>query len=977
MGEIMVLNRNSRTALRLAVSTFALAGLVPTVAYAQAEPQADTAAAEAPPAEDIVVTGTRLRSPDYQTASPTVSFSNQLQQRTGSVNLTTFLTSVPALVGSQTSRDNSGDRANIGTTGLNLLNLRNLGTDRTLVLVDGRRHVSGLDGTQSVDINTIPTDLIERTDILTGGASAVYGADAVTGVVNFVLKRNFEGLSVRGQAGISRYGDAGDRLFAATYGKNLGGGRGNIAIAFEHSEEDRLNGHERPTLSGTQAIGFYRNPDYDKNEPGSYSRIPLSDVRYQWSSRRGAVDVNGDGIPDFTGDGKPYNLGTEIPGGYTRGSDDTLASDYLNDLRPSIKRNVVNLIGHFDFSNAFKVYTEIKYAATKSFSLAQPTFDYYLPIAADNPYIPAAILAVTDPAAGVTVTRDNFDFGQRGENILRRTFRAVIGANGDLGSHLHYDASYVFGQTKVTNRFVNDRYNDRFAAALDAVRDPATGNITCRVNIDPSLAATAVTFKPGECLPINIFGEGKNAAANLAFIRADTTERTTIREHVATASISGDTGGFFNLPGGAVSFVVGGEYRKESSNFMPDPLEQVGATFSNLLLPSKGSFDVKEAFAELDLPVLKDRPFFKVLDFSAAARLSNYSSIGNTTTWKIDGNWAPISDIRFRGTISRAVRAPNIGELYGATSQTFAFFDDPCIVSNRDLGKPTRAANCQAILAQAGLSPEAIANFEDTRTVNIAGTQGGNPTLRPEVANTWTAGVVLQPSFIRGLQISFDWYNLRLKQAINTVDPQQLAELCVDQPTINNPFCSSIVRAQGTGLISDFSLSPQNVASFETAGLDINLDYAFSVKKVGQFNLKVVGNYLNKLKTVGTPGAEPTDDLGETPPASAYLSPKYQVFTNLAFTSGPVTLSYTWSWSDKTRRYTKDRYQNPSYVAPEYAFIKAHSEHDIYAAFAVNRQFEFYGGISNLFDQKPDLGLIAFPTEFVGRSFYAGFRARL
>ena len=487
----------------------------------------------------------------------------------------------------------------------------------------------------------------------------------------------------------------------------------------------------------------------------------------------------------------------------------------------------------------------------------------------------------------------------------------------------------------------------------------------------------ATTFKPGECLPINLFGEGKNAAANLAFIRANTTERTTIREHVANASISGDTGAFFSLPGGAISFVLGGEYRKESSDFIPDALEQAGATFSNQLLPTKGSFDVKEAFAELDLPVLKDRPFFKVLDFSAAGRVSDYSSVGHTTTWKVDGNWAPINDIRFRGTISRAVRAPNIGELYGAASQTYAFFDDPCIVANRDLGKPTRAANCQAILSKAGLSAQDIANFEDPRTVNIAGTQSGNSALAPEVANTWTAGVVLQPSFIRGLQISFDWYNLRLKQAINTVDPQQLAELCVDQPTIDNPFCASIVRQQGTGLISNFSLKPQNVASFETAGLDINLDYAFTVNKLGQFNLKVVGNYLNKLKTVGTPGAEPTDDLGETPPASTYLSPKYQVFTNMTFTTGPVTLSYSWSWSDKTRRYTKDRYKNPTYVAPEYAFIKAHSEHDIYAAIAVNKQFEFYGGISNLFDQKPDLGLIAFPTEFVGRSFYAGFRARL
>lgn len=968
-----MLNRTSRSALRLAVSSFALLGILRGVAHAQTEPQAEAAAAtDAAPAEDIVVTGTRLRRPDYQTASPTVSFGKDLLQKQGVTNVTTFLTtSLPALVGSETSRDNSGSSAGIGYTGLNLLNLRNLGVERTLVLINGRRQVAGVEGSQAVDINTIPISLIERVDVLTGGASAIYGADGVTGVVNFVLKQNFEGIAAQAQGGISKYGDSGDRFAALTLGKNFADGRGNVTLAYEYGASDRLQTRDRPQFTGTRDIGFYRNPNYTPNTPGVYSRIPLNDVRYQWSSRQGAVDVTFEGIPDFRGDGQPYNLGTEIPGGYSRGSDDTLVSDYGNDLLPSIKRHVVNFNSRFEVSPALKLFAETKYANTKSYSLSQPTFDYYIFVPGDNPYIPASIQAAIDPAfGGVLVTRDNFDLGQRGENIERETFRTVMGAEGDLSSSLHYEVSYVFGRTTVTNRFVNDRYTDRFNAALDAVRDPATGQVTCRVNLDPT-AADAVTFRPGECRPINLFGEGRSDPAGVDFVRANTTQRSRITQHVVNASLSGDTRSFFNLPGGPVGFVLGGEYRKESSRFVPDVLEQQGLTFSNQLAISQGKFDVKEVFGELDLPLLKDKPFAYVLDISGAVRYADYSSTGGATTWKIDAAWAPIRDIRFRGTISQAVRAPNIGELFGAAGQTFTFFDDPCLPSNTGLGTASRAANCAALLTAAGLSAEEIANFEDTRSVNVAGTSSGNPNLQPEKARTWTAGVVIQPSFVPGLAIALDWYDINLKQAINTVDAQKLAELCVDQPTINNPFCASLVRAQGSGLIVDYTVSPQNVAAFRTSGLELNLNYSFRLEKVGDFQLKFVGNYLNKLTFVDSPGAAPRSTLGET------YQPQYQAFVNLAYQTGPFGFNYSVSWWDKTRRYSADRTDgNPTYVDPKYAWYKQRWVHNVSANFTVSKLMEFYGGVNNLFNQQPDIGSNTYPTETSGTSFYAGFRTR-
>lgn len=960
--------------LLTASALLAVPAWLPHAALAQtAAPTTDTTPASdaetAAPRSEIIVTGSHIRKPDYETASPTVAITSELIQQSGTTNLTDYLTSMPSLVGSLTSRDNSGDRAGIGYTGLNLLNLRNLGTERTLVLVDGRRHVASVEGSAAVDINTIPEDLIERIDVLTGGASAIYGADGVSGVVNFVLKRNFEGVTGRVQSGISKYGDAGQRFASITAGHNFGGGQGNIALSYEFSDEDRLDAHRRIDNNFTS---MSYNPDYDPSVAGSYYRVPQRDVRYAWTSRKGAVDVDFDGIPDYLGTGAAYNHGTDLLyGNYTQGGDDTRTTDYMNDLRPSTTRHVFNLIGHYEFSPALEVFAEAKYANIIAYSLAQPTFDYYMYIPSDNPYMPASIRAAVDPSlGGVLVTRDNFDLGQRGERIKRETFRSVIGARGDLGDGFHYEVSYVHGQTAIVNHFVNDRYTDRWNAAIDVVTDPSTGQPTCRVNVDPE-AASALTFKPGECVPFNVFGEGQSSRAALDWIRADTTEHSRITQDVVSAQFSGDTRSFFNLPGGAVGFALGAEYRKETSRFTPDPLEQEGLTFSNQLLPAYGKYDVKEVYGEIDLPLVKDKPFAEILDISGAVRFSDYSTIGTTTAWKVDATWAPIHDIRFRGTISTAVRAPNIGELFGAASQTYAFFDDPCSAANRTLGKAPREANCTTLLQQAGLSADQIANFAGNGNVSIPGIQSGNSGLAPEKAKTWTAGIVLQPSFLRGFQASLDWYSITINQAINTVDGQQLAELCVDQPSLDNPFCAAISRASGTGYIDGFTVSPQNVANFKTSGLDLNLTYNLNAGNVGTFVFRLIGSYLNKLTYVGTPGAEATDDLGQ-----AY-SPRWQAFGSVNYIKGAFTLAYNVSWFDKTMRFAKDRYQSASYVAPEYAWYKERWVHNVQASFAMSKTFEFYGGVTNVFDQKPDLGSILYPTEYIGRSFYAGARFKM
>ncbi|MFC3580103.1 TonB-dependent receptor plug domain-containing protein [Sphingomonas hylomeconis] len=975
-------------------------------AFAQADPAAQPdpntnspAAALADQTEvdigtDIVVTGSRIRRPDFDTPSPVVSLSAATIQQAGTTNLTDFLTGFPALQGSSTSADNSGSGAGIGFTGLNLLNLRNLGTERTLVLVDGRRHVASVPGSQSVDINTIPVDLVDRVDVLTGGASAVYGADAVSGVVNIVLKQNFEGISARAQAGISEYGDAGKRFISVTAGKNFADGRGNIAVAYEYGSESRLQSRDRDRLTGANLTGFYRNPNDPEFQPGYTGgasngipdRIPARDLRYNDTAREGGIDVDFDGLPDYIVNGSgqlvPFDVGTVLQPGVSSGGNGTRIADYQNDLLPKLNRHVVNAVGHFDVSPALTLFAEGKYANNKSYSLGQPSFDYYLLINDDNPYLPASLVG----NGGVLVTRDNFDIGQRGESIERETFRGVIGARGAVSENANYELSYVYGQTNVTNNYVNDVYDDRFLYAIDAVRDPATGQATCRINLDPTAGidqpytdrytGAPATFRPGECVPFNLFGDNVSSQASLDFLRANTTDRSRIRQQVVSGSLSGDFGQVFRLPGGPVGFAIGAEYRKEQSSFTPDPLAAQGLTFTNALGRDKGSFDVKEVFGELKAPLLRDMPFAHRLEVGAAIRLSDYSTIGRTTTWKVDGSWAPVRDITFNGTYSKAVRAPNIGELFGALSQTFQFITDPCDRAEIQNGTQFRAANCQALLSGLGVADPAA--YVDGRTSNIPGFSGGNANLREEEATTWTAGAVFQPSFLSGFTLRADWYDIKLKNAINTVTPGQVAQLCVDQATLDNPFCGLITRtttASNTadiGNITSFSVVPQNVASFATAGLDVNLSYRLDAGSAGLFSLRVNGNYLDKLEFFGTPGADVTDSRGEQ------FAPKYTVNSDLTWQMGKLTLNYGLSWYDKTLRYSNQTVAgNPDIVAKEYLYLKELWQHDIYASVDVNDRFQFFGGVNNVFGQRPDIGTDSYPVSSIGRYMFAGARVKL
>lgn len=946
---------------------------------AAATAQAQTAPAPEPTTEqpaagpdegNIVVTGTRITRPDYAAPNPVVSFGVEELRQSGTTNVTTFLQRVPALTNSldstRTAGRSQGDGA-LGQVGLNLLDLRGLGPNRTLVLVNGRRHVAGQSDTAAVDINAIPTDLIERVDVLTGAASAIYGADGVSGVVNFVLRRDFDGVAARVQAGISERGDAGNRFASIIVGRNFAEGRGNLTLAYEYNADDPLANDDRDYLALAERQYFVNTDDFDPTRSGSYKVAPARDLRYPYGSNQGYV-VIGDQV--FRGDGARYTSGRILLNdGYSIGGDDTPVAGYIGDILPRTERHAVNALARFDFSDAFKLSGEAKFVQSEVTSFSGFGGNYPATIALDNPFVPLSILTAAR-AAGLTsvdISRNNFDIPRRGETDRRRTWRGVVDVSGRISDHANYDVSYTYGRTDVRATKRNDRLNDRFLEALDAVRD-GNGQIVCR----------SATARAAGCVPVNTFGGTTVDGRSFDYYLFDPVSTARIEQHVVNAVLTGDFGQFFELPGGPVAFAAGGEYRKESSRFRPAQqlLDNAFYQYDEYIIPtpSRGSFDVWEAFGELNAPLLKDVPFAHLLSVGAAGRLSDYSTIGTTRAWQFNAIYAPIAAISVRGSYGRSVRAPNIGEIFRPQTGTSNFFSDPCYLANRTLGTSFRAANCQTLITAAGGNPATFtAANNPNATIFIPGTQEGNRNLRSEVAKTWTAGIVLRPDFVPGLSIALDWYDIDLTDAINTPGANTIAELCVDQPTLDNAYCGAITRATGTGFINGFTVQPQNVASFRTAGAELNIAYRFATATIGSFDLRLVGGYLDRLEQIATPGAAVENNVDQP------FRPRYTLAFSPSWEIDALTLSYNLRWQNGVRRFTRfDTDSTPNFVDPRYFRYKELWSHDVQAQVRVNDRFAFYGGVNNLIDQRPDIGFETnVPISPIGRYFYAGARMGL
>lgn len=1064
----------------------------PTLQASAPAPTAKPAEEEAP--KDIVVTGSRIFAPNLVSTAPITSVDATQLTATANVSIGDILNNLPQL---QSTFSQANSTRFLGTGGLNLLDLYGLGTSRTLVLVNGRRHVGAdiLNNAVSPDTNTFPTDLIERVDIITGGQSAVYGSDAVAGVVNFVLKDSYDGIQVRGQGGISDKGDAASYYASVLAGKNFADGRGNIAIDLEYARQNSFFASDRSSLAlnntfvavDTDQAGLgTTQPNNTINSDGNPDSVFFNDVRSATINFGGLVAVPGlagrCGNDQF---GRPFTCnyifqpdgslvaasGTRVglssgslasptatPGGaYIGGNGDTRRDGPLVQILPQLDRYSANLVGHFEVSPAFVPFVEAKYVRTNSFSQggSGPAFFTGGTISGglgerprlDNPYLsqqargvlttqflsviaagfdPATGAAYTDTrdAAGVITTsiaqkqaaasaavnggtyqfilrRNLIDLGYRAEAAKRETYRIVGGVKGTFNGDWHYEVSANYGEFVEQTKVLGNVNVQRELLALDTARNSA-GQIVCASQLTGTARATAsianaqswngdptnlIAADVAACKPYNPFGLGDNAAAR-AYIAQDTISSGKITQLDILANVSGDTSSFFNLPGGPVGFSLGGEYRRETNFYRQDPLVEQGYTFYNAIADfTPTSFEVKEAYGELRLPIFKDVPFFSELTATASGRVSDYKGAAGTVyTYNGGVVYSPIRDITFRGSYARAVRAPNLSELYSAQSQNFApGFGDPCSARNVAGGTQFRAANCLA----AGIP----ASYDYVYAQSLQIVSGGNPGLDVEKSDSYTAGILLQPRFIPGLALSADYYNIKVNNVITSVSAQAIVNNCYDSPTLNNPFCGSFTRvaAGGTGprgeqafRIVEGSLlqSTLNFAALRARGVNVTAAYTH---RFGGVKVNMQIDYTHQIeRTNFTNPANPSfgDNL-----LSEIGSPKDAANLNLNADFGQFFLNTQFRYLSAMSvgaienrsafqgraAQNLDDFNVPFYPEVFYANVRA--------GVNIAKNGNFFVGVDNLTNRIPPLGSTGIGGgtgiyDAVGRRFYAGITAK-
>lgn len=819
----------------------------------------------------IVVTGSRLVRSGFNTPSPVVMVGTDEIRANTSPALGDLLNDLPQL---RTTFGLNNSSRFIGTAGIGRLDLRGLGTERTLVLVNGRRHVSSSEGEQTVDVNSIPTDMIERIEIITGANSAVYGADAVAGVVNFILKDDFEGTTLRASTGDAGDSDFGRNSLAVTMGRNFADDRGNAIFSIGYEDQDLLTAGERGG-DYVRLLGTVANPDdmdtIDMNgiqiDDGVPDRITVPNRGFFAISNAGETFALGGGLND-DGSFSPWDFASfeyiDDDGLSCGGTGCTpLDLDTFQVLQAEFQRFTLDANFKYDFTDNMQWYFEGRYARTESKQQGQPSFDFGAPVLVfrDNPYITPSLGAAMDAvgAGVIDLRRFNVDLGLRKEENDRELFRGVVGITGEFGDGYTFDVFANYGRSSIERVNLNNRIDERWAAATDPVMVDAAeaaalaasglaptaqaGDIFCRSTLleAQGMDSDLPNWAYEGCVPANLIGFGLISQDAKDWINSTALGIAEIQQTQIGASIF--NGELVDLWAGPLAVVGGLEYREEKSFVRGDSLSALGNTFFNALADTVGEFDVTEVFGEVSVPLLTDVTLAQDLTFEGAFRYSDYSTIGNTFTWETRLNWQPVDSVRFRFNLGEALRAPTIGDLFAPPGENFNIVDDPCDMTNLDLGtsgRNTRIANCMAL----GIAdPE---NFDSLDEESITLLQGGNPNLIEETADTFTVGIVYTPSWVDGLQLSVDWYDIEIEDAISFTTSQSILDKCVDDPNgINNQFCPLHTR-DGAGNIVELRNFPLNLNRLETSGMDFEVNYTTELGGFGVLQNRLIAAYLDE-----------------------------------------------------------------------------------------------------------------------------------
>jgi iron complex outermembrane receptor protein len=956
--------------------------LVAMPAIAQSAPSQTAPAADAASAADsevaIVVTGSRIARPDLTSSVPIAVISAETIQNKGQTNLLDALRDIP--IAGQ-SLDKSASNFSNFDNGISTINLRNLGTSRTLVLINGLRSV-GTPGDSAVDLNNIAPDLIDHVEVATGGTSAVYGSDAVAGVVNIILKKKFDGIQMHLQGGVSDRGDADNYLAALTAGKTFAGGRGHVVANFTYTKDDAV---------------FARNRAYsaiDVPNRSSYAQQGLYDTSGDAAFSAGAGQTY---TFDTSNNVKLYQ-GSRIDG-YNRNANRLLSTP--------IERYLGTVLADYEFSSSAKLFGEFSYSKAKVSSIIEPlavddqgsqgqtVYNFngspFVGIPVTNPLVPATIrnAAIANGVNFINFRRRSNGIFDRSADSDREYWRGVIGLKGDIGSSWKYEATYEHSHVK-DHTLAGAILMTNYGAALQATT--INGQVVCA---DPVARAAG-------CVPINIFGFNTVTPASVKFLSTYTGQGVLVpgakvgdtvvndlsrtgTQDVASINFSGPV---FQLPAGPVQVALGAEYHREKSEQFYDVFTHSGFSSAQQAADTVGLYHSKEVYGEISIPLLRNAPLAHELTLEGAARYADYSTVGGFVSYKFGGSYAPIPDIHFRAIYARAVRAPNVNELYSGAANTAPAVVDPCDQNGGNGDDPIKgfplalSAACKAI--------PGIANYLNTHSTfaytlaqiqTINGTIGGNLNLGAESTNTLTAGATFTPRFLRGFDFSVDYYKVKVNNAITQVDFQDSVDQCVISGDPN--FCQNVKR-DPNGIIKSVDAIFLNGASFEVAGIDVQSHYTFRSHIFGpdeRVSLSVFWNHKFKQDKTPFSGAFVNHQVGV---ADVYSTSQNigtgfrdQLTFNANYQTGPLSLAYSF------------RYFSPVVTSTAGDYIPSYTYHDLQAkySFGEERRYDFYVGVNNLFDKQPPVvtdltnqfpgtNTVASTYDLLGRRFYAGVRAK-
>ena len=904
--------------------------LIASPAHAQDADSSDTTDQEnavqvANPAEQasegIVVTGSRIVRRDLESAAPVAVIQDEEFKLSGTVNVENVINTLPQVIPGTTSFSNNPGG------GVATLNLRGLGATRTLVLVNGRRWMF-YDTSQLTDLNTIPAFLIDGVDVVTGGASAVYGSDAIAGVVNFRLRNDLTGVEAGSQYSITEEGDGARYNAYVAMGADLGGGQGHATVFAEYYNRKAIFQGGRSytnTVLGDDGKGGF--------VAGGSSTLPSGVLRYFGKGSTAGTDFAPNGAVVF-----------DTPGDFRTRKGDLYNYGPANYLQVPQERYLLGGYADYDIGGGHTAYMEATFVNNRvpnELAATPVTGTFNVDLATVRPFlnptdfaqlqrIDASEPGGADGKLALFVQRRVVETGSRNSLDERNAFRVLVGMKGPITDRFSYDMYYNYSRTRNANVQSGNVSRSAFQAGLD-----------------------------GTGLPINIFGPNTLTPAMVRAISIKAQNGDTSILQVANASVSGT---LFNFGMGAddVGIAFGGEYRKVGSEFIPDTALSSGDVIGfNGGLPTKGDYSVKEGFAEIRVPIAARTPGLYKLELNGAARYSDYSlaAVGGVWTYAAGAEYAPIRDITFRGQYQRAVRAPNVGELFGGQSQGFPGATDPCAVAGAQ-----NNASLRALCIATGVAASRVGDPGLQLNTQIQGLFGGNPNLQQEVSDSYTAGAVFRPSFLPGFAATIDYYNIKVRGAISTLGGglNNSLNLCYNViKDANSIYCQVFAQARNraAGGVLDDTNPPQilnaNTAKLAVEGVDLQLDYGtrvpfslFTDTREARLNLFFLGTYTKKsaFTAVEQLPDEVVECAGKFGLTCGQPTPKYKWTSRMSLIDGPVTTSLRWrhlsSVVDDTGGFTVNK-------------LKAYNLYDLSFAFDISDNFSMAAGVNNLLNKKP------------------------